>query len=143
MARVYWDDVEIGDSLPVADMFLSADQVRSYATTAGMAAPRFTDEEGARREGLPGIIAPGNMTMGLLRRRLTEWNDSIVLHRLGVTFRGFVVPEQAIRIHGNIIAKDETDAGRTTLELDLWVETASGDRVVTGTATIGIPRRNA
>ena len=32
--------------------------------------PRFTDEEGARREGLPGQIAPGNMSLAVLAREL-------------------------------------------------------------------------
>ncbi|MEN0077181.1 MAG: hypothetical protein AAGC69_22540, partial [Paracraurococcus sp.] len=46
--------------------FLAKDQVRAYARAAGQWAPRFTDDEGARREGLPGMITPGNMSMGLL-----------------------------------------------------------------------------
>ncbi|MBI3796962.1 MAG: dehydratase, partial [Deltaproteobacteria bacterium] len=57
MSIMYFEDVEEGDELPGLDLFLSKDQVRQYAKTAGMYVPRFTDDEGARAEGLPGMIA--------------------------------------------------------------------------------------
>jgi len=61
-----FDGVQEGDELPVRSIFLSKDQVRAYARAAGQWSPRFTDDAGARREGLPGMITPGNMSMGLL-----------------------------------------------------------------------------
>ena len=140
MAMTYWDDVEIGDSLPPMDVHISKEQVRAYARAADLSGARFTDDEGARREGLPGIITPGNMTMGLLQRRITDWDDDVVLRRLSVVFRGLVLPDQTLRLHGNVVGKDE-DGGDHTAELDLWVETEAGERAVTGTATVALPRR--
>src|SRR6059058_5549727 len=64
--RRRFEDVQEGDELPVRSLFLSKDQVRAYARAGGQWSPRFTDDEGARREGLPGMIAPGNLSMGLL-----------------------------------------------------------------------------
>jgi acyl dehydratase len=140
MDIVYWDDLEIGDELPAAEIFLAKDQVVAYARASGMLAARFMDDEKAREEGLPGIITPGNMTMGLLSRRLTEWTDGLVLTRLGVTFRGLILPEQTLRLQANVTGKDAAD-GVHTVEVDLWVETAAGERAVTGTATVALPRR--
>ncbi len=62
-----YEDVNIGDALGPAEMFLSKDQVRAYAKAMGMWAPRFTDDEAARKEGLPGMITPGNMSLAILK----------------------------------------------------------------------------
>jgi acyl dehydratase len=139
---IYWDDLDIGDALPTREVFLSKDQVRAYAQAAGMMAARFTDDEGARREGLPGMIAPGNMTMGLLSQLATDWSVGFTLRRLGVTFRGLVRPDQLLRLHASIIGKQAAD-GAHTVELDVWLEAADGERPVTGTATVVLPVRDA
>ena len=41
-------------SCPTAELFLAKDQVRAYARAVDQWLPRFTDDEGARREGPPG-----------------------------------------------------------------------------------------
>ncbi len=39
----------------------------------GRIAGRFTDDEAAKKEGLPGMILPGNMSLGLLSKLVTDW----------------------------------------------------------------------
>ena len=68
--QVSYQDVQIGDALGPQELFLSKEQVRAYARTTGMWVPRFTDDEGARKEGLPGMITPGNMSFSLLAGKL-------------------------------------------------------------------------
>src|SRR4029453_4919999 len=94
--------------------------------------PRFTDDEGARQEGLPGMITPGNMSMGLLTGLIEAWAGPGVLRRLGTTFRGLGIPGPTTRLHGTVTQKD--DATRT-VELDVWLESDEGERLVIGTAT--------
>ncbi len=130
-----FDAVQEGDELPVRDLFLSKDQVRSYARTGGQWSPRFTDDEGARREGLPGMITPGNMSMGLLATFAEEWAGPRTLRRLGTTFRGLVLPDRTVRLHGAVTEKDEASR---RVELDLWLESEEGDRLVIGTATVAL-----
>src|SRR5258708_32975511 len=83
------DAVKIGDTLGPQEIHLSKDQVRTYARTCGMDVPRFTDDEGARAEGLPGMIAPGNLSLGMLSRLVTDWigQSGARLARLGTTYR--------------------------------------------------------
>ena len=126
-------DVEEGDELPIEELYLSKDAVRAYAAASGIAFARFTDDEAARREGLPGMIAPGNMSMGLLPGRLERWAGAGSLVRLGVTFRGVVLPDQTVRLCAAVTQKDE-DAG--SVEIDVWMENDHGDRLVVGTATL-------
>jgi len=127
-------DVEEGDELPASDVELGAEQIRAYARAAGMWAPRFTDDEAARQEGLPGMIAPGVLSMGLLVDLLESWAGIGSLRRLGTTFRGVVRPGR-IRLCGAVTERN--DAART-IELDLWLENEDGERSVIGTATVAL-----
>jgi acyl dehydratase len=126
-------DVEEGDELPPEDLFLSKNAVRAYAEASGIAFARFTDDEGARREGLPGMIAPGNMSMGLLASRLERWAGPASLVRLGVTFRGLVLPDRTVRLCAVVTQKD--DRARR-VEVDVWMESDEGERLVMGTASV-------
>ncbi len=134
-----WETLEIGDSLPIVELFLAREQVRAYAYAADMTAARFTDDDGARREGLPGIITPGNMTLGLLQKRLADHGGGAVVRRLGVTFRGVVLPDQTIRLCANVVGVRDGGEGRS-VDVDVWIENATGDRLVTGMATVLVPR---
>jgi len=128
-----FDAIEEGDELETRVLFLSKDQVRAFARATGVDFPRFTDDEGARKEGLPGMIAPGNMSMGLLTTFIETWAGTGSLRRLGSTFRGLVLPDQEFHLCAVVTEKDE--AARTT-ELDTWMESSDGERVVIGTATV-------
>lgn len=126
-------DVVEGDDVPAQTLFLAKDQVRAYARATGIEFPRFTDDEGARREGLPGMIAPGNMSLGLLANLVEAWAGPGALRRLGATFRGLVLPDRTIRLRGTVTEKDAT---RGTVEVDVWLESDEGERLVLGTATV-------
>lgn len=130
-----FDDVFEGDELPTIEQPLSRDQVRAYARAAGIYFPRFTDDEGARSEGLPGMITPGNMSMGLLAMLAERWAGAGSLRRLGTTFRGLVLPGGTIRLCGTVTQKDVVTR---TVEIDVWLEGAEGDRLVIGTATVAL-----
>jgi acyl dehydratase len=130
-----FDDVQEGDELGPRAHFLSKDQVRAYARAVDHYFPRFTDDEAARREGLPGMITPGNMSMGLLTTLIDGWAGPGRLRRLGTTFRGLVLPDRTIRLCGAVTQKDEATR---TAELDVWIESEEGERLVIGTATVAL-----
>ena len=132
---VRFEDVHEGDELPARELFLAKDQVRAYARVANQWSARFTDDEGARREGLPGMITPGNMSMGLLAALVEGWAGARTLRRLGTTFRGLVIPDRTVRLCGTVTEKDER---ARTVELDVWLETQDGERLVIGTATVAL-----
>ena len=130
-----YHDVKIGDALGPEEMFLSKDQVRAYARTTGMWVPRFTDDEGARKEGLPGMITPGNMSLALLSKLVTDWigASDAQLVRVGTTYRQPVLPEHTIVLQGFIT--NTNDAERTA-EMDIWIEDEDAEKLVIGTATV-------
>ena len=130
-----FDEVFEGDELDPQAVVHAKDSVRAYAKASGIYFPRFTDDEGARREGLPGMITPGNMSMGLIASFLERWAGSGTLRRLGTTFRGLLLPDRTIRICGVVTQRDEVTR---TVEVDVWVENDDGERAVIGTATVAL-----
>jgi acyl dehydratase len=122
-----------GDELPPQEAFHAKDQVRAYARACQIYFPRFTDDEGARGEGLPGMITPGNMSMGLIATYLERWAGPGTLRRLGTTFRGLVLPDRTIRVCGAVTERDER---ARTVEVDVWIESDEAERLVIGTATV-------
>ena len=133
--RLRFDDVQEGDELPTREFVLSKTQVREYARAGGLWTPRFTDDEGARQEGLPGMITPGNMSLGLLATFLESWAGAGSLRRLGATFRGLVIPDRTVRLRAVVTQKE---ASRRTVEVDVWLESDEGERGVIGTATLAL-----
>ncbi|MBI4514838.1 MAG: hypothetical protein HY699_03355 [Deltaproteobacteria bacterium] len=136
--RVTFDSVEVGDELPVLSLTLSAQEVKRYAEAANMPGARFMSDEEAKAEGLPGQIAPGNMSMALFSRMITDWCPEAWLARLSCTFRGLVHPNRALTLRGVITEKHASDHGNF-VECDLVLEGSDGDRWVTGTATVRLP----
>ena len=128
-----FDEVFEGDEIGPITRLLSKDEVRAYARACGVYFPRFTDDAGARQEGLPGMITPGHMSMGLLATLIESWAGAGALRRLGTTFRGLVLPDRTIRLCGAVTQKDD-DA--RTVELDVWLESDESERLVIGTASV-------
>src|SRR5262245_12052416 len=130
-----FDDVSEGDEIDAPAFLNAKDNVRAYAKASDIFFPRFTDDEGARREGLPGMITPGNMSMGLIATFLERWAGPGSVRRLGTTFRGLLLPGRTISICGVVTQRD--DATRS-VEVDVWIENDDGERAVIGTATVAL-----
>jgi acyl dehydratase len=136
---VTFESVKIGDPLGPQEFHLSKDQVRAYARTTGIWVPRFTDDEGARKEGLPGMITPGNMSLAILSKLVTDWigASGAQLTRLGTTYRQPVIPDHTITLQGFVTDKNESNR---TADMDIWLENEDGERLVIGTASVHFPR---
>ncbi len=130
-------DIEPGDDLPAREIDLDGGWIAAHARAMDMAVPRFTDDEGARREGLPGQIMPGAMSIGLLASTLLAWAPAARLIRVGTTFRGLARAGGRARILGMVI---DTDHATRRVECEMWMQDAtSGDRLVVGTMTLEFP----
>ena len=134
---ISFEEVEVGDELPALRLTLSNEDVRRYAVAANMPGGRFMSDEAAKAEGLPGQIVPGNMSLALFSRLLGSWGDGVRLRRLSATFRGLVRPNVALVVSAVVTEKHTSDHGNF-VECDLLLESAEGDRLVTGTATVAL-----
>lgn len=69
-----FDDVKVGDVLPVHHTRLSRGDLVNYAGVAGDANPIHWDEDIAKLAGLPDVIAHGMLTMGLGAGFVSAWS---------------------------------------------------------------------
>jgi acyl dehydratase len=69
-----FDDVKVGDELPVRHTRLSRGDLVNYSGVAGDANPIHWDEDIAKLAGLPDVIAHGMLTMGLGAGFASAWS---------------------------------------------------------------------
>jgi acyl dehydratase len=121
-----------GDTFgPRAFAITRADLV-AYARAAGDPNPIHQDEAVARSVGLPGVIAHGMLTLGLVGRAVAEWTDGAEVVELGCKFtQPVVVPAEGaavVVVAGTV--KSVAD-GLVTLALEVTCG---------GTKVLGTPR---
>ena len=132
---VDFDHVDVGHELRALHLTLTGEQVARYARAARLPAGRFLSDDGARQEGLPGQIAPGNMSLALFSRVIGQSFPGMRLRCLSATFRVPVRPHRRIAVRGVVTEKHVSDQG-SFLECDLVLESEDGERWVTGTASV-------
>ncbi len=131
-----FEDVEFGAELPPVDPDLSLANVRKFARAAEMMAPRFTDHEGARKEGLPGALVPGVMSQAILVAMIHRWAPEAEVLKIDCVFRAPVIADQPHHVSGVVT---NLDAAARTAEVDLTVANAAGETRVLGTALVRLP----
>ena len=128
-----FEDVEFGEEIPPLEPDFSLANVRKFARAAEMLAPRFTDHEGARKEGLPGAMVPGVMSQAILVAMIHRWAENAELVKIDTIFRAPVLADHAHRISGVVtnLAPETRSA-----EIDLTIVNEAGETRVLGTAQV-------
>ena len=129
-------DVEFGGELPTFAPDTSINATRRFGEYVGWNTPRFTDHDGARKEGLPGAIVPGVMSQGFLGAMIHRWAPEAEIITIDTVFRAPVLVDQPHQITGVVTDIDEDEL---TVEIDLTVTNAAGETRVFGTATARLP----
>lgn len=115
----------VGDEIAEVVVALTRTQLRDYAELSGDHNPIHQDDAVAAAVGLPGVIAHGMLTMGLVSRVLVDHiGDVSALVSYGARFtRPVVVPPlnaqpnaADVHISGKVTAVDET-AGTATVTM--------------------------
>ena len=123
-ANVSFDDVKVGDEIPVRSKLVQREEVKAYADASGDQNPIHQDESFAKMVGLPGIIAHGMFTMAHLTSTLTSWlGDPAALKAVDVQFRAVVEMDETIEAGGTIA---ELDPETRTARLDVWMRLERG-----------------
>lgn len=128
-----FDDIELGDDLPVEHPDLSMAAVEKFTEGSDMRFPRFLDHESARAEGLPGALVPGLMSQGFLLALLHRWAPGCTVRTIDTVFRGPLVVDTTAEVTGAVTDVDDDDR---TVEVDLTVVDGDGRTVVVGTAVV-------
>lgn len=135
-ARLF-DDLSVGDVLPMQDARISRGDLVNYAGVSGDGNPIHWDEPIAKLAGLPDVIAHGMLTMGLGAGFISAWSgDPGAVTRYAVRLSApAVVPSTGgdIEFSGRIKSLDpETRSGVVILVAK------SGGRKIFGMATLNI-----
>src|SRR5689334_22534568 len=103
-----------------------------------MQSGRFTDDEYARKEGLPGAIVAGDMSRWFLARMLTEFFPPGTLKEVTANFRATVPHSTALTCSGVVTEKQSRD-GTHLVFCDVMLSNEEGERYVQGTAQVALP----
>jgi acyl dehydratase len=127
--------LEVGAELTALSRTVTQEQISAYAEASGDHNPIHVDADFARAVGLPGTIAHGLLTMGILAEAVSNWaGGTDRLASLNVRFSKPLLPGDTLTCTGRVTEIDN-DQGLATLELDAVSD--RGDRVLTnGRATV-------
>jgi len=132
-----FDDVKVGDELPVHHARLSRGDLVNYAGVAGDANPIHWDEDIAKLAGLPDVIAHGMLTMGLGAGFASTWSGdpgAVTRYAVRLSQPAIVSADGAdIEFSGRIKSLDP--ATRTGVVI---VAAKSGGRKIFGLATLNV-----
>ena len=135
--RLRIGDVTVGDQLPV--MTKNASRVQLFLYSAASFNPHriHYDRDYAAVEGHPDVLVHGPLQGSWLTQFLTDWIGPLGRLR-SVTWqnRASAFPEQDLEFHGRVIAVDRATG---TVELEVWEQTADGQVLMPGTATVRLP----
>ena len=129
------EEVEFGENLPTFQPDTGLENVKNFAIAAGWEAPRFTDHEAARAEGLPGALVPGIMSQGFLSAMIHNWAPGAEIKLVDTVFRAPCVVDERYHINGVVTDIDE-ETGE--VEIDLTVTNDANETRVFGTAKVVI-----
>lgn len=136
----YFEDIDIGDDVAELEICPTTADVVRFVDVARMQSGRFTDDAYARKEGLPGAIIPGNMSLGFLSRMLTEFFPQGTLINLTANFRATVPHNTPLLCSGVVTEKQSRDNVHVVF-CDVMLGNAEGERYVQGTAQVALPSR--
>lgn len=133
-----FDEVKVGDALPMHHTRLSRGDLVNYAGVAGDANPIHWDEEIAKLAGLPDVIAHGMLTMGLGAGFASAWTGdpgAVTRYAVRLSAPAIVSAKEGadIEFSGKIKSLDpETRTGV------LLVGAKSCDKKIFGLATLNV-----
>jgi acyl dehydratase len=129
--------LQVGAELGGLSQEITREQIKAYADASGDQNPIHQVDEVALAVGLPGVIAHGMLSFGLLSRAITDWlGDPGRLRRLQVRFSTMVRPGDVVTCKGTVASVD--DAAGTAV-LTVWVENQNGEKVLShGEAEIAL-----
>ncbi len=143
----YFEDVHLGEEFEQFQQ-PTTEHVRAFMGEREMGDPgrgRFSDTSEARRQGLERPIVPGNMSMAMITRLVTDWMGPLGrIVSLDISYRRPVLHGDRLRCVALVTdAGDDAleGAGPAIVQLDVALENERGERPVQGAAAVELPRR--
>jgi acyl dehydratase len=139
MAQLTFEDVTVGQSLPVLVKHPTTRQLVMFAGAAEEFYELHYDKDFALSKGFPGVIVHGMLMGSFLGQLMTDWiGDDGSLKRFKVNYLASAYPGQDLSCKG-VVTKKYTEDGENLVACDIWLENARGEKAVAGAAVASLP----
>lgn len=137
MSQLTISDVAVGDDLPVMTKNASRAQLFLYSAASFNPHRIHYDRAYAEFEGHPDILVHGPLQGSWLTQYLTDWiGPKGRLRNVNWQNRASAFPENDLEFRGRVTGVDPTSG---EVELEVWEQTAEGQVLMPGTATVVLP----
>lgn len=141
MAQVYYEDVKEGSDIPTLEKTPTTRTLVMWAGASGDFFELHYDKEFAKSMGFPNVLVHGRLEAAFLTQLLTDWiGDKGEVKKMSVQYRGNAFPGDKLLCKGKVTKKYVQD-GQNLVELEIWVENPSGQKITPGTAVVALPSK--
>jgi acyl dehydratase len=131
-----YDSVTVGDQLPVITKSPGRKQLVQYAAGSGDFNPLHYDADFPQAKAIGDNIVHGRMKYASLGEVVSDWlGHSGIIHSIACQYRGMDMQGATFTCSGTVKAKREEN-GKKIVEVELWTETATGQRTTPGSAVV-------
>ncbi len=140
---IYYDDVQVGDAIPVLVKHPTTRQLVKYAGASGDYYEIHYDHHFAVKAGLKdGVIVHGLLTAGWLAQLVTDWLPSpLALKKFAVSYRVMARPGDTITCTGTIVSKYDKD-DLHLVDCEIAAENQQGEKRAIGNGNVALPTRS-
>ena len=118
---------------------VTKDDLKAYAAASGDPNPIHVDDEFARNAGYAGVFAHGMLSMGYVGQFLVQAAGLAGVRRFKTRFAKLTWPGDVITCRGRVTRVTD-EGGTRVVECDIWTENQVGEKKLTGSAVLALPR---
>ena len=139
----YYEDVEAGEEVTPVVKYPTTMQLVKFAAATGDYYQIHYDKDFAVAQGLPGVIVHGWLGLSFLADMVAAWlGEQGRIIKLDGGYKGMNRVHEELFCYARVSRKYEAE-GEGRLRLELWVENPAGEKTVTGSAVVALPRKTA
>ena len=131
-------EVNVGDQLSDVVKTPGRRELVQYAAGSGDFNPLHYDTEFPQAKAIGDNIVHGRMKFAVLGELVSNWlAHTGRIKTIGCSYRGMDMQGKTFTAKGSVVAKREQD-GEKLVDLEVYIEDASGKRTTPGTATVAL-----
>lgn len=142
MAKVYFEDVEVGQEVPPFVRQTDFMNWNRYAAVNDEFVYIHMDDEAGRNALQPGAFGMGNLRFAYIHNMLRDWiGEEGDIRRVSVQYRAINLKNDILTCKGTITRK-YIENGEHLVDLEVHVVNQHGRETTPGTATVVLPSKN-
>ena len=139
--NVYFEDVEIGQEIPVFERQTNLMHWNRFAAVNDEFIPIHMDDDAGKAAGQAGAFGMGNLRWSYLLNALRDWlGDDAEIRELGVQFRAINNKDDVLRTRAVVTEKSHVE-GENLVVLEVDVVNQNDEKTTPGRAVVVLPSR--